>query len=283
MATTLTGQRQATFVDPSLDRRFQRDGFLVVDLADATTVAELLEAYERLDSGIHEGYYPSLMSDDLAYKQATHEEVTSRLWPSLSALLEGYRPHLGVYMVKHPGPDTEVVPHQDWIIADESERPSMTAWVPLTPVTEATGRMRVLPGSHRWLTGLRGSPSFPTAWEAVYERVRDELMEEVVIEVGQAMVYDIRILHGTPPNRSDAVRVATSLYAVPEDTTPLHYYRGPDGNVGGYRVASDFCTRFAIGDVPDGELFIEIADYTVSSLTFEELAARHARERAGLD
>jgi hypothetical protein len=279
---TPTSTRVPTFRDPDLEARFRRDGYVVVDFAPPEVVAELLDVYARLDSGIGSGYYPSLMSADSGYKDATDHEVTSRLWPRFEQLLDGYRPHLGVFMVKHPGPDTEVAPHQDWIIADGSDRPSMTAWMPLTPVTDATGRMRVLPGSQHWLEGLRGSPSFPTAWEGVYERVRDELMVEVVIEVGQAMVYDISLLHGTPPNRSEDVRVVTSLYAVPEDTSPVHYYRAPDGDVAGYRVPSNFCTRFSIGDVPEGEPFVEIHDYRIAPLTFDEIAGRHARQRAGL-
>jgi ectoine hydroxylase-related dioxygenase (phytanoyl-CoA dioxygenase family) len=214
------------------------------------------------------------VSTDEGYKDATHRGVTDLVWPLLSQLVDGYEPHLGVFMVKHPGPDTEVAPHQDWNIADELLRPSLSTWMPLTPVTEETGMMRVLPGSHRWLTGLRGSPSFPTQWEAVYERVRDELMVPVPIDVGQAMLYDIRVLHGTPANRSADTRVVTSLYATPAGAPKVHYYRSPEGDVEGYEVPSNFCTRFAIGEIPEGEPFLRIADYSVEPLSFEEIAER---------
>jgi hypothetical protein len=266
--------------DASSEAAFRRDGFLVVDFAQAQVIEDLLTLYERLDSGIESGYYPSLMSDDEAYKAAAHREVTDLVWPLLDEVIVGYEPLLGVFMVKHPGPDTEVVPHQDWIVAAGSPRPTMNVWLPLTPVTTETGEMRVLPGSHRWLEGLRGSPSFPTAWEGTYERVRDELMVTVPLEPGQAMVYDISILHGTPPNRAGATRVVSSLYAIPDDATPVHYHRSPEGTVTGYEVASDFCTTFKIGDVPEGRPFEEIVDYAVEPLTFEQLAARHAQERA---
>jgi len=214
------------------------------------------------------------MSTDEAYKAETHAEVRDLVWPLFDQLIEGYEPLLGVFMVKHPGPDTEVPPHRDWIVADESERPTMNAWMPLTPIDEQVGQMRVLPGSHLWLEGLRGSPTFPTQWEAVYERVRDELMVSVPLEVGQAMVYDIRLLHGTSPNRSNGTRVVTSIYAIPDDATPVHYHRSPDGTVRGYEVPSNFCTTFNIGEVPDGEPFIEIPNYSIQALTFEEIAER---------
>lgn len=270
----------ATTVHPLRDdgqrEAFDRDGYVVVDLLPADVVAELLEVYERLDSGIDAGYYPSLMSADDGYKADAHRLVTDLVWPHFGDVLVDYQPLLGVFMVKHPGPDTEVVPHQDWIVAEGSARPTMNAWAPLTPVDDETGQMRVLPGSHHWLEGLRGSPVFPTQWEAVYERVRDELMVTVPLEVGQAMIYDIGILHGTPPNLSDHTRVVTSVYAIPDDADPVHYYRDPQtGTVTGHRVPEDFCTKFVIGDVPEGEPFTEIADYSVEVLSFDEIAARY--------
>ncbi|MEL7209184.1 MAG: phytanoyl-CoA dioxygenase family protein, partial [Actinomycetota bacterium] len=172
--------------DEALRAAFDRDGYVVVDLLPPDVVAELLDVYERLDSGIDTGYYPSLMSSDDAYKAEAHRLVTDLVWPHFGSLLVDFTPLLGVFMVKHGGPDTEVVPHQDWIVAGGSPRPTMNAWAPLTPVDAETGEMRVLPGSHHWLEGLRGSPVFPTQWEAVYERVRDELMVTVPLEVGQA-------------------------------------------------------------------------------------------------
>ncbi|MCU1368923.1 MAG: Protein involved in biosynthesis of mitomycin antibiotics/polyketide fumonisin [Ilumatobacteraceae bacterium] len=279
MSATETRVTTRTFHDDELEQRFLRDGYVVIDFADPATIDALLRAYEDLDSGIEEGYYPSLMSPDLDYKAKTHAQVRDLVWPHLTQVIEGYEPLLGVFMVKHPGPDTEVPPHQDWIVADESLRPTMNVWMPLAEITPEMGQMRVLPGSHRWLEGLRGSPSFPTQWEGVYQQVRDDLMEPVDIKVGQAMVYDIRVLHGTPANVSDQTRVVTSLYAIPENTAPIHYYRSPEGVVEGYEVANNFCTVFNIGDVPSGSKFTEIADYGVEALSFAEISERHARDR----
>jgi hypothetical protein len=275
--------RPATFRDPELEAAFRRDGFVVVDFAPPQVVQELLRAYDEFESGIDSGYYPSLMSPDEDYKAKTHFKVVDEVFPLMDALIDGYEPMLGVFMVKHPGPDTEVPPHQDWIVADESVRPTMNAWMPLTPVTAEAGQMKVLPGSHKWLTGLRGSPNFPTQWQGVWERVRDELMVTVPIEVGQAMVYDIRVLHGTPPNRSAQTRVVTSLYAVPQGVPSVHYHRDAEGTVRGYEVPRNFCGTFMIGDVPDGTMFTEIRDYRIEPLSFDELSALHAAERASAD
>ena len=273
---------QRTFKDPELQAALDRDGFVVVDLVPPSVIGELRSAYERLESGIDSGYYPSLMSPDLDYKAETHAVVRDILWPYLGALFVDYEPLLGVFMVKHPGPDTEVPPHQDWIVADESSRPSMSCWLPMTEVDDDTGKMAVLPGSHRWLEGLRGSPSFPSQWNAVHEELRQHLMEDVDIAVGQAMVYDIRVLHGTPANTSPNTRLVTSIYGIPTGTDPVHYYRAPDGTVEGYKVPSNFCTTFDIGDVPEGEPFVTIPDYSIDELTFEQFQERYERSEAAM-
>ncbi len=139
--------------------------------------------------------------------------------------------------------------------------------------------MRVLPSSNSWLEGYRGSPTFPTQWETVWERVRDELMVGVPLELGQAMVYDVRILHGTRPNVSDATRVVASLYGIPDDASRQHYYRSPDGTVAGFVVDDGFYTSFNIGEMPAGEPFTKIPDYAIEPLSFEEIAERYRARR----
>lgn len=270
---------RATFRDAKNEAAFQRDGYVIVDFASPEVVQALLDSYTRLNSGIDSGYYPSLMSPDQDYKAAANDEVGAIVWPLLNQLIKGYEPLVGYFMVKHPGPDTEVSPHQDWILADESEFPTIGVWIPLTEVTEQVGQMKVLPGSNKWLSGLRGSPGFPMEWEAEHERVRDELMVTVPIQVGQAMVYDIRVLHGTPPNQSDSTRVVGSLYALAEGSTPIHFYKSPEGLVQGFEIPDDFYTTFMIGDIPSGEPFIEIENYSVKQLSFEEIASRYAASR----
>ena len=132
---------QTTFRDADYETAFQRDGYVVVDFATPEIVEALLESYTRLNSGIDSGYYPSLMSPDQDYKAAANEEVGAIVWPLLNQLIEGYEPLVGYFMVKHPGPETEVSPHQDWILADESEHPTMGVWLPLPEVTERVGQM----------------------------------------------------------------------------------------------------------------------------------------------
>lgn len=268
-----------TLADPELDHRLEADGFVVVDFATPEQVNELLAIYRRTESGRDAGYYPSIMSSDRGYKAEVHQAITRLFWPTFERFLLGYRPLVGAFMVKHPGPETAVSPHQDWNVIHDGPRPSLNCWIPTSPIDETVGRMAFLPGSHRYLRGLRGSPTFPTQWAGIHEQIRCQLMEDVSVEVGQAIIYDNRVLHGTPPNHSGHTRVVAYINAIPVEAQPIHYYRDASGLVTGFEVDPSFFHTFTIGDRPDGRPFITIPDYDIAPLGFDELATIHRNER----
>lgn len=268
---------RTVFRDRALERRFRRDGYVVVPFAPAEEIAGLLSVHEGLDSGLGHGYYASMHSVDLGYKQRVHEEITSRFWPRLEALLDGHELLVGAFMVKVPGEDSWVPPHQDWIVTDEDTGAGINCWFPVTPVTVEVGRMSVLRGSHRYVAGLRGSPAFPTEVGDICTDIASELLEPIDVAVGEAIIYDNRLLHGTPPNLSSATRVVAYMSAIPEGARRVHYYIDDDGTVEGYQVGPDFFTSFNIGEKPEGERFVSIPGYTVEPLTLEQLRERHER------
>jgi len=265
------------FHDRRREAQFRRDGYVVVSFIEPDEVKQLLDAYHRRDSGMDHGYYASMHSSDLDYKAAVDRDIRSLMWDRLSSMLVDHEPIVGAFMVKHPGPDGWVPPHQDWIVTDERVGGGINCWFPLTALDDEVGQMSVLRGSHRYLEGLRGSPSFPTQLGPISQVVADEFLEPVPLQVGQAIIYENRLLHGTPPNRSDKTRVVSYLSAMPAGATRVHYFRRDDGTVEGSRVGDDFFVDFNIGERPKGDVFVEIPDYDIAPLTVEELADRHRR------
>jgi len=166
-------------------------------------------------------------------------------------------------------------------VTDEESAGAVNCWFPTSTVDEAVGRMSVLPRSHRYLRGLRGSQVFPTQVADICREVADELLEPVEVAVGEAIIYENRLLHGTPPNRPDAVRVAAYISAIPAGAPRVHYYMTPGGTVEGFHVDEDFFTTFTIGQRPVGDPFVEIPDYTVPSLSMDELRALDRDHRPG--
>lgn len=264
--------------DRSLQRQFDRDGYVVVPALSTEQVTAALDVFERHGSGIDEGYYASIHSSSQEYKERVDEELQQIVWPPCDDLLIDHQCLVAALMVKPPTGYTVVPVHQDWNVIDESDGAGLTCWMPLTPVTELEGRFRVLPGSHRWVDTLRGSPGFPAPYQEISERIDDELMVDLDVNVGDVMVMDGRVLHTTLQNRSGRTRVAAYLNAIPSGAQPVHYYRREDGGVEGYQVDTAFFTSFNIGERPRGTLFTEIDQYEVQQITMDDLR-RHQRRR----
>lgn len=266
-----------SFRDRSLQRRFIRDGFVVVDLAPPEEIRRLHAVYERHDSGIASGFYSSMHSSSAAYKAAVDRELRPRLWPHLNRFLADYEPLCGAFMVKHPGGDTAVPPHQDWRVADPTAGPAINSWIPVTDIDEQVGQIAVLPGSHEYFACLQGSPGFPGPWQEVHQQVQAELMVTVPVKVGQALLFDNRLVHGTPPNRASSTRVVAYVDCVPRGAEWQHWFLSPEGVAEGYRIERDFYTTARFGERPEGSLIERIPDYRVDMLSFDEIRRRASK------
>lgn len=264
-----------TLLSKALDRRFQRDGYVIAPAAGPDEVAAALDVFERFPSGIDDGYYASIHSTDPSYKVKVDRELSQILWPALDALLLDHRSLVAAFMVKGPGGSSVVPIHQDWNTMEETPTSAgITCWIPLTPVTEAEGRFRALPGSHRALQRFRGSPAFPAPYEQAADAICDELMVTLDVKVGEVLIMDGRVLHTTPQNRSGSTRVAAYINALPTEATSVHYYRSPeDDTVEIFEVDDAFFTSFNIGERPPGEPFRTIEPYAEPQVTVEDLQA----------
>lgn len=259
--------------DESLNDELQRVGWVVVPGATPDEVEAVLDIYRTYDSGIDSGYYATIFSASNQFKATIDAAVRRVLWPRIDELLADHRPLVGAMMIK-PAEGHSVVPaHQDWSVIDESRGGGggLTCWWPLTPIGEAEGRMRALPGSHRYFRHLRGSPSFPTMFDDIAEEVVDELMVDIDVAVGEVLIMDGRVLHMTPQNSSGRDRPVAYISAAPIEEPATHYYFPDHRTVEGYHVEPEFFTRFHIGDRPPGQPFMRRTDYSVDQLSMAEV------------
>ncbi|WP_426574226.1 phytanoyl-CoA dioxygenase family protein [Aquihabitans sp. McL0605] len=277
------GAHRPTLRDKALDRRFQRDGYVIAPVATPDEIAAARQVFDSNPSGITEGYYASIHSTDAAYKAKVDAELSAILWPGLDRLLFDHRSLIAAFMVKEPTGASVVPIHQDWNTMEETDRTAgITCWLPLTSVTDAEGRFRAVPGSHRFLQRHRGSPGFPAPYEHIGEQISEQHMVTLDVRVGDVLVMDGRVLHTTPQNTSGTTRVAAYINALPAEVPSVHYYRAPDdGRVESFWVDDEFYTSFSIGERPPGEPFEVIPPYTEPQLTMDEFVSlmRSSRSR----
>lgn len=270
--------RSRTFSDASLERRFRRHGFVVVSVGTDADTRRLVDVYRDHPSGIDHGYYTSARSDNLDYRRTVDDAITAAFSQPLASLLTDHEPLVGAFVVKHPEPGTQTVTHQDWtFVEDESVRPAVICWIPLTPVGEREGYLRVLRGSHRYLHDLRCFPPFPTRFDDVRDEVFEHLMEEVPVQVGEALLIDARLVHGSPAHQGHGVRLVAYLLMMARGAQPVNYYQDDEGTVTGYRVDPTFFITHRIGDRPEGQPLTRVTGYPREPWSYAEVEAIHRR------
>ena len=154
-------------------------------------------------------------------------EIAAALMQSHTAQL--FHDHV---LVKEPGTNKPTPWHQDspYYFVEASQ--SVSFWIPVEPVQEAT--LRMVKGSHRW-----DKPVLPTRWlneddfygdNSAYHPVPDPdapdldaaeqerlSVLEWPLEPGDAVAFDFRTLHGARGNHSDRRRRALSVRFVGDD------------------------------------------------------------------
>ncbi len=215
---------------------FQRDGVVVIRGLFA-------EFVEDLKAGIAQnmdvpGPYAStnervgesgLFFDDYCNWQRIPEfEVvakSSKIAKAAAALMQSetvqlFHDHV---LVKEPGTSMATPWHQDGPYYFVEGRQTVSFWVPLDPVTDAT--LRCVAGSHLW-----EKPVLPTRWAKnapffdpePYLPVPDPDAEDMdvrewAMQPGDAVAFNFSVLHGARGNTSDQRRRAFSLRLVGDD------------------------------------------------------------------
>ncbi|MEL7209817.1 MAG: phytanoyl-CoA dioxygenase family protein, partial [Actinomycetota bacterium] len=233
--------RPRIFHDRRLDRQFKRRGWVVVSAWDPAVPERLIELDERSGDREADGYHVTAMSEDIDFRRAVDELIRADLAPAIVDLLVGYEPHVGVLVLKEPHGDSTVWAHQDGTCNDEHERPGVIAWIPATPLDHASGFLRGLWGSHRYMPGIRSTPPTPAPFQDVRDELLTDVMPPIELAPGQALLFDSRLVHGSEPNRSGRRRVVGYLRLHPAGSIPCHYWWDTDHDVvHGYEVDRDF-------------------------------------------
>lgn len=264
---------RATFHHRERQRELERDGFTVVPLLSAEEVAACSALYRDLAPPAEaKGFHASLFSTDPAYKAGADRGLRALVAARAAEWVAEHQPLVANFVVKQPGERSEMTPHQDWTFVDERRFASLNVWCPLVDTGAHNGSLHVLPGAHRLPFTIRGtglrSPTLGLRWQ--YGELRD-----LPLRAGQAVIYDHRVIHGSPPNRSDEVRLALAMILVPAETEARHYRRDPaSGRVVAWEIDATFFHRFTYGDpeLPPGLRRLDEIDFEDRALTADDLA-----------
>ncbi len=151
------------------------------------------------------------------------------------------------YLLKGKGAESALNPHQDSSLIDERKYRSYFIWIPLQDTNHINGTINVIPGSHK-LEIYQRSLNIPWNLEA-YTKLLWKFMIPINVKTGQALFFHSALIHGSTPNLSDNLRIATNFFIRNRESLYTHYYSDSDSNYKNielYNVTPEFYFSYNI-------------------------------------
>ncbi|MBT8584286.1 phytanoyl-CoA dioxygenase [Polynucleobacter paneuropaeus] len=109
--------------------------------------------------------------------------------------------------------------HQDSTYWGLSSPDVVTAWIALSPSNKSNGAMAVIPGTHS-MEQIPHRDTYTknnllTRGQEVAVEVDESKGVTLELEPGEMSLHHVRIIHGSPPNNSDARRIGFAIRYIP--------------------------------------------------------------------
>lgn len=206
----------------------EEKGYTVFPFLKPDAVERLTSNYLEFQKEEPSHFYSSTHSADMAFRKKTSDFIRSVLNPLVPDVLKDYRLLGGAYVVKPAHGKGILQPHQDWNLVDEGKSRSYNLWIPLVDVDVRNGAVFVLAGSHARMKTYRG-PGIPSVFKDVEQHIWQTL-EPLPMKAGEALFYDHALLHGSPANTSDRVRIGIVCGVIPKDSA-MQIHALQDGKI----------------------------------------------------
>jgi len=259
------------FKDPTLQQQFDRNGYVVISLADLDVINQLRQFYHEVQPVSYRGFSSTIFNPDIELKQKTSEKIQMILADSVQNWCQDFRPLGGSFLCKTSDEESFMPTHQDWTIVEEDKFASMTIWVPLVDTNETNGALRVLPGSHKFSETLR-SPTLPGSFQQLGDALFDATLP-LCINVGDAVIFNQALIHTSDANRSGSERLVAT-YGLVHKEAQLSFYHYEDGVVDQYAIPDDFFITYNnIGTRPQTGHIVRRFNYTWKAWSTADLQA----------
>lgn len=224
-------EKRPLFKDDALQAQFERDGWVKLSLLDGDEVERLLAYYHNLPAEPlpDYGFHVSMDKASQSLKEGVMKELREVIGRKAASYFRDFQIFTASFVVKEHNPKGVVPPHQDWTFVDEEQFDSVTVWTTLVPTDMHNGCMGVINGSHRYFDYIRASPS-PQCKTPISDHAFTlfPYMQLVPMVPGEALVFDNRTIHASPPNTSGQARIAAGIGITQAEAELYHYYLLPD-------------------------------------------------------
>ena len=187
-----------------------------------------------------------------------------------------------IFWTKEPHSASFVSWHQDITYWGLTDGDVVNVWVALSPANETNGCMSVLPGSHLQPTmphkARYHQDNMLTRGQEIAVEVDASKTVQMPLKAGEMSLHDIRIAHGSGPNRSGERRIGFSIQYIPtcvrQAKSDLDYASLVRGK--------DHYGHFTLVPPPAQEMDVNaVAIHERASLTTSEILYKGAEKKTG--
>lgn len=243
------------FLDEHLNSALEKNGFVKLRFFEPL---QLSQAYKQLSAAsknvrwggyqhdeIKVSYHSTFFENSRAYKEAVFQIIAGLFDNLLKTHLVNYQLIQTNLFNKQPGTGY-VCPHQNLTTVDETKFVSLSIWAPLQATTINNGTLCFVPGSHQKISAFR---NHNIKWEplSVLPNFEDYNMVPVEMSVGDVLIFDDRIVHGSPDNNSAQNRLVLHALAIPQEAQPVYCRKNTD-EIHVIEVADTFWRYFTPGE-----------------------------------
>lgn len=214
------------FKDPGHQSEYEKNGYILIDFLQPNEVSEILNSFNTSTQWFKNGFMSSVYAEPKGYKEYADKILEPFGNRIVSEFMNDYRIVIGTFMVKGEGEESAMYPHQDWTLVDENKYASFNIWIPLVDTNYNNGALSIMRGGHKLPFTVRGS-NVP---DALTDKslFTPETLTYLPMKAGQALIYDHRCIHVSPPNKSGSLRPAIAIGAVPKGIDVFHYFYDKD-------------------------------------------------------
>lgn len=237
------------FLNEAFQKAINTKGYVLIKNAiNEESLNFLSETYQKLTT------FPEYSINDKFQNSGRYRspEIRSYVMDRIGKFSKEYLPTIfnpevydenttGAFQIKPPSKVSELNPHQDAPVIDETVDNGLFVWIPFCDITDKNGAVCVLPGSHLWGNCQR---SLNVKW--VFEKQTKTLwkhMKPIYMNKGDILVWDTALIHASHPNLTHETRVAITTTLLPKDFKMVEYFKDaqtPAGKVEKYRVERSF-------------------------------------------
>ncbi len=213
------------FVNNELESAITDNGFVIVKNLIPEQVCEGLNTFfNRHNSPDTPPFNITNWTNDIENRKEVYTKVVAELLPFANAYLLNYKPVMAVYAAKKPGLNSDMKLHQDWSLVDETRFRSVSMWVALCDMDQNNGNLQVARKSHLYAGFPRGM-HMPVPFENIKEELQQQYLTDLPLSTGDAVIFDHRLVHCSPQNTTDKLRLAAVLALIPTEAELIHYYQ----------------------------------------------------------